>query len=47
MEIVFFAGAFVLLVALIYGILNWHFRNRSAIRVGDDIVHDRYRSDQT
>jgi hypothetical protein len=47
MEIVFFAGAFILLMALIYGTLNWHFRSRSANRAGEDIVHDRYRSDQT
>jgi hypothetical protein len=31
MEIVYFIGAFLLLAALIYGTLNWHYRTGVAI----------------
>ena len=44
-EIVFFAGAFVLLVALIYGILNNRYRDRAAVRAAEDITRARYRAD--
>jgi hypothetical protein len=30
MEIAYFVGAFILLVALIYGTLQYHYRNRAA-----------------
>lgn len=46
LEIVFFIGAFVLLVALIFGTLQWHYRSRRAVRVGDEIVRDRYRRNE-
>jgi hypothetical protein len=46
LEIVYFAGALVLLIALIYGTLQYHYRYRTATRAGDDIVHDRYKRDQ-
>ena len=42
MEIVFFAGAFVLLSALIYGTLHTRYRNRYQRKVSDQIVRDRY-----
>ena len=45
MEIVFFAGAFVLLVALIYGALQYHYRNRAAVRMGGEVARERYRQD--
>jgi hypothetical protein len=47
MEIVYFIAAFILLAALIYGTLNWHFRDRRKDRVADQIVRDRYHHNQT
>ena len=47
MEIAYFVGAFVLLVALIYGTLQHHYRNRAAARVGGEIARERYRRDET
>jgi hypothetical protein len=47
LESVFFIGAFILLVALIYGVLSYRYRNREATRIGDEIVAKRYRRDQT
>ncbi len=47
MEIVFFIGAFVLLVALFYGTLNWHFRDRRRGRMTDQMVRDRYEHNQS
>jgi hypothetical protein len=47
MEIVYFAGALVLLTALIYGTLNWHYRNRHTDHVTDQIVRDRYHNNET
>jgi hypothetical protein len=38
MEIAFFIGAFVLLVALIYGTLQYHYRNRAATRIGGEVA---------
>ena len=46
MEIVIFIGAFVLLVALFYGTLNWHFRDRRRDRITDQIVRDSYERHQ-
>jgi hypothetical protein len=42
MEIVYFAGAFILLSALIYGTLHTRHRNRYQRKVSDQIVRDRY-----
>jgi hypothetical protein len=47
MEIVYFIGAFLFLVALICGALNWHYRDRRRDRVTDQIVRDRYEHNQT
>jgi hypothetical protein len=47
MEIVCFIGAFLLLVASIYGTLNWHYRDRRRDRMTDQIVRDRYEHNQT
>jgi hypothetical protein len=47
MEIAYFIGAFVLLVALIYGTLQYHYRNRAAARMGGEIARERYRRDET
>jgi hypothetical protein len=38
MEIFFFIGAFILLAALIYGTLSYRYRNRAAVRVGEEIT---------
>lgn len=46
MEIVYFIGAFILLVALIYGTLSYRYRNRAAARLGGEVASERYRRDQ-
>ena len=45
LEIVFFLGAFLLLVAMIYGTLSWHYRDRAAVRAAEQITRARYRAD--
>jgi hypothetical protein len=47
MEIVYFVGAFVLLTALIYGSMHWHYRDRRQARKTDQIVRDRYEHNET
>jgi hypothetical protein len=47
MEIVYFIGAMILLTALIYGALNYHYRDKSGDKVTDQIVRDRYHHNQT
>src|SRR3954466_5329149 len=47
MEVVYFIGAFLLLVALIYGTLNWRYRDKRKARVTDQIVRDRYNHNRT
>ena len=47
MEIVYFFGAFILLAALIYCVLQYHYRNRAAAKLGDEIVRERYRRNET
>ncbi len=47
MEIAFFIGAFLLLVALFYGTLNWHLRNKRQDKITDQIVRDRYEHNRT
>jgi hypothetical protein len=47
LEIVFFIGAFALLVALIYGVLASHYRDRTGDHVAEEIVRERYRKDET
>ena len=46
LEIFFFIGAFVLLVALIFGTLQWHYRSWRSVRVGDEPVRNRYKRNQ-
>lgn len=45
-EIVYGLGALILLTALIYGVLQYHYRNRAAVRAGDQVVEARYRNDE-
>jgi hypothetical protein len=47
LEIAYAIGALVLLTALIYGTLQYHFRNRQAMRVGEEVVRRRYERDET
>jgi len=47
LEIAFFLGAFLLLVAMIYGTLSWHYRDRAAVRAADEITQSRYREQDT
>jgi hypothetical protein len=47
LEMVLFLGAFLLLIALIYGTLSWHYRSRAAVRVAEDITRERYRAQDT
>jgi hypothetical protein len=47
MEAVFFFGAFLLLVALIYGTLSYHYRDRRKSKIADQIVRDRYEHNRT
>ena len=47
LEIVYFIGALVLLIALIYGTLSYRYRNRAATRAGEQIVRDRYRNNES
>jgi hypothetical protein len=46
LEIIFFAGAFALLVALIYGTLSYHYRNRAVNRVGEEVTRQRYQEEE-
>jgi hypothetical protein len=47
MEIVYFIGAVILLATLIYGTLNYHYRDRRKDKVADQIVRDRYEHNRT
>jgi hypothetical protein len=46
-EIVYFIGAVILLAALIYGSLNYHYRSRVQRKATDQIVLDRYEHNRT
>lgn len=46
-EAVYFLGALILLIALIYGTLAYHYRSRAATRAGDQIVRERYKQNQS
>jgi hypothetical protein len=47
LEIVYGVGALALLTALIFGTLQYHYRNRRASEAGSEIVQERYRKNQT
>jgi len=42
LEFLYFAGAFVLLVALIYGTLSYHYRDRALNRLTEEVTRQRY-----
>jgi cytochrome bd-type quinol oxidase subunit 2 len=46
MEVVYFFGALVLLVALIYRSLQYQYRSRAAVRVGGEVARERCRRDE-
>ncbi len=47
MEAVYFVGVFLFLVALIYGTLDYHYRDKRRDRVTNQIVRDRYEHNRT
>jgi hypothetical protein len=47
LEVIFFIGAFILLVALIYGVLRNHTRSRTERHVADSLVRERYKNNET
>ena len=47
MEIIYFVGALILLTALIYASMHWHYRDRRQARKTDQIVRDRYEHNLT
>lgn len=47
MESLYFVGAFILLVALFYATLNWHYRDRRKDKMTEQLVRDRYEHNQT
>ncbi|MCP3416107.1 hypothetical protein NLM16_18575 [Bradyrhizobium brasilense] len=47
LEIIYGIGALVLLTALIFGVLQHHFRSRRAVQAGEEVVRDRYKRNET
>jgi hypothetical protein len=47
LEIIYFIGALILLIGLIYATLNWHYRDRRRDKITEQIVRDRYEHDRT
>ena len=47
LEIIYGFAALVLLTALIFAVLHYHFRDRRAVQVGDDITRERYKRNET
>jgi hypothetical protein len=47
LEAVYFVGALVLLTAMIYAVLSYHYRDRAADRIGEEVTRERYRRNET
>jgi hypothetical protein len=47
MEAVYFLGALILLTALIYGTMQYRYRNRAASEVGEEVARERYRRNES
>jgi hypothetical protein len=47
LEIVYGVGALILLTALIFGVLQYHYRNRRAVKIGGEIARERYERNET
>lgn len=46
LEIVYGVGALILLTALIFGTLQYHYRDRRATRAGGEIAAERYKRNE-
>jgi hypothetical protein len=42
-EAVYGIGAVLLLAALIFGVLRYHYRDRRAVRTGREVARERYK----
>jgi hypothetical protein len=47
LEIVYGIGALILLIALIFGVLQYHYRNRRAVKIGGEIARERYERNES
>lgn len=47
LEFIYGIGALILLTALIFGVLQHHYRNTRAVQAGDEIVRERYERNET
>jgi hypothetical protein len=47
LEIVYGVGALILLIALIFGVLQYHYRDRRAVKIGEEITRERYERNET
>jgi hypothetical protein len=47
LEVVYGVGALMLLTALIFGVLQYHYRDRRAVRAGGEIARERYERNET
>ena len=46
-EAVYGIGAVLLLAALIFGVLQYHYRDRRAVRTGGEVARERYKRNET
>jgi hypothetical protein len=46
-EIVYGVGALILLTALIFGVLQYHYRDRRAVKIGGEVARERYERNET
>jgi hypothetical protein len=46
-EIVYGVGALILLTGLIFGVLQYHYRDRRAVRIGGEIARERYERNES
>ncbi|MGY4227313.1 hypothetical protein ACVMIH_004674 [Bradyrhizobium sp. USDA 4503] len=47
LEIIYGIGALALLTALIFGVLQHHFRSRRTVQAGEEVVRERYKRNET
>ena len=47
MEIAYGLGALILLTALIFGVLQYRYRDRRAVKIGGEIARERYKRNET
>ena len=46
-EAVYGIGAVLLLATLIFGVLQYHYRDRRAVRTGGEVARERYKRNET